>query len=67
MTSPTVDITNLETAKFDPKDSTEDLEQKVIASSKNMFNIAQQALTKYKNLKKVIIMEHPKVWWSAEV
>jgi hypothetical protein len=59
MTSPTVDITNLDTVKLGPNDSTEALEQKAIASSTSMFKIAQIALEQNKNLKKVVIMEHP--------
>ena len=55
MSAPTVDITNIDT-----RESTQiDAEQKVINSSKNMFNIAQRALSQNKNLTKVVIMEHP--------
>ena len=59
MSSPTVDITNLDSSKLGPNGSTDHLEQKVISSCQNMVNTAQQSLTQNKNLKKVVIMEHP--------
>ena len=59
MSSPTVDISNLDTNLQTNKGATESLEEKVITSSKNMFNIAQEALLKNSDLKKVVIMEHP--------
>ena len=58
MSSPTVDISNLNT-NLPPNMSTENLEEKAILSSRNMFNTAQEALSMNCNLKKVIIMEHP--------
>ena len=58
MSAPTVDITNLNTTKV-ATNNTEDLELKAIESSRNMFNIAETSLKENKNLKKVIIMDHP--------
>ena len=57
MSSPTADISNLNT-NLPPGVSTESLEEKVIHSSQNMFNIAREALSLNTNLKKVIVMEH---------
>ena len=58
MSAPTVDITNLDTSRLGPNGLLDLLEQKVVSSCQNMFNIAQHALTQNANLKKVIIMEH---------
>ena len=58
MSAPTVDISNLDT-NMTSNNSTESLEQKVIESSKNMFNIATEALSNNKSLRKVVIIEHP--------
>ena len=58
MSSPTVDISNLDT-NLHPNSTTENLEEKAINSSKNMFNTAEEALNNNANLKRVIIMEHP--------
>ena len=58
MTAPTVDITNLDTAKVSPKDSTEVYQQMIISSTQNMFNTAQRSLEQNPKLKKVILMEH---------
>ena len=38
---------------------TDDLEEKAIESSRNIFKLAEEALTVNKNLKTVVIMEHP--------
>ena len=40
MSAPTVDITNLDTSKLSPTDSTEAYQQKVIVSAQNMFSLA---------------------------
>ena len=58
MSAPTMDITNMDTARQTPADSKEVFEQKAIASSQNMFNIAVNSLKKYPSLKKVVLMEH---------
>ena len=55
MSSPTVDITNVDTAKY----SMDRMEEMAEQSSKNMINIAEQSLAKNESLKQVIIMEHP--------
>ena len=55
MSAPTVDITNIDTNES----TKEEAEQKVINSSKNMFNIAQRTLSQNKSLTKVVLMEHP--------
>ena len=57
ISSPTVDITNLDT-RIAPNGTTENLEEKVIESSRCIFNTAQEAIATNKNLKKVVIMEH---------
>ena len=56
MTSPTVDISNLDTLSVSDYDY---VENKVIASSNDMFKIAHRALTEYPTLRKVVIFEHP--------
>ena len=58
MSAPAVDITNLDISKV-TDNNIEELELKVIESSRNMFNIAENSLKENKNLKKVIIMDHP--------
>ena len=59
MSSPTVDISNLDTSQLTPSDSTGVFQQKVKESSQNLFRLAQQSLEQNSNLKRVIIMEHP--------
>ena len=65
--APTVDITNLDTSKLVSSDNTDQLQEKVMISSQNMFNIAVTSLKKNKNLSKVVIMEHPPRFDKKEV
>ena len=58
LSAPTVDISNLNTAKLTENDSIEGFKQKMIASCHNMFCVAQNAIIKHPELKKVVIMEH---------
>ena len=67
MSAPTVDITNLDTSKLVSSDNTDYLQEKVMLSSQNMFNIAVTSLEKNKNLSKVVIMEHPPRFDKKEV
>ena len=55
---PTVDITNLDSSKLTPIDNTAAFQQSVIASSQNMFSLAEVSLEQNKSLRKVVIMEH---------
>ena len=59
MSAPTVDITNMDTAKLQSTENTWGLQEKAIESSKNMLTLAENSLKKYPNLSKVIIFEHP--------
>ena len=52
LSSPTVDITNIDT-------NNKDAEQKVIKSCRNIVELANEALEENKHLKNVVIMEHP--------
>ena len=58
MSAPTVDITNIDTAKLRQSDSTDVYQQMVHVSCVNMFTCAEYALKDYPNLKKVILLEH---------
>ena len=57
--APTVDITNLNTSQLSATTNTEYLQQKVVVSSQNMFNLAKRSLEQNPSLRKVIILEHP--------
>ena len=59
MSAPTVDISNLDTSRLKSNDSTHFYKQRVIQSSRNMFNLAHAFLEQNTNLRKVVIMEHP--------
>ena len=52
---PTVDISNTDPTRMNMNK----IEEKVFQSSKNMMNIAEEAIAKHRSLKQVIIMEHP--------
>ena len=58
MSAPTVDISNLDTANLTIEDNREAFVQKVKISCRNMFSVAQAALSKHPQLKKVAILEH---------
>ena len=58
MSSPTVDITNLDSSKLKHSDDTAGYQHYVLTSCQNMFTTAQRALEEHPNLKKVVIMEH---------
>ena len=59
LSAPTVDVTNLDTAKLKPSDNTEFFKQEVINSSKNIMTVAQNAIRVNTRLKKVIVLCHP--------
>ena len=44
MSAPTVDISNMDTSKMNPKDSTETFQLKARKSSHNMFRLAERSL-----------------------
>ena len=67
MSAPTVDITNLDTSKLVSTDNNDLLQEKVMLSSHNMFNLAISSLQNNKNLSKVVIMEHPPRFDKREV
>ena len=59
MSAPSVDISNMDTSKMNPKDSTETFQLNAKQSTNNMFRLAERSLRENPNLKKVIILEHP--------
>ena len=59
LSAPTVDITNLDTSKTKPSDNMEIFKQDVPISCKNMFTVAQNAINAHKEIKKVVLIEHP--------
>ena len=56
--APTVDISNMDVTKLTINDNVEALKQKVVVSCQNVFNVAQNAITRHPQLQKVVIMEH---------
>ena len=67
MSAPTVDISNLDTSRLRLQDNTDFYKQRVIQSSRNMFNLAKASLEQNANLRKVIIMEHPPRFDSRDI
>ena len=67
LSAPTVDITNMNTAKLTPSDTTEAFKQQVVISCKNMMTVAENALKSYPSLRKVVIMEHTPRFDSPDV
>ena len=65
--APTVDISNLNTSKLTDEDNVEVFKQNVLISSKNMFTVAQDALIRHPQLKKIILMEHAPRYDGAHV
>ena len=59
LSSPTVDISNLETSSLKPDDNTEVYKQSVVISCKNIFTAAEKALSNHPKLRQVVILEHP--------
>ena len=53
LSSPTVDISNLDTSKLNAFDNTEFFQQKAITSSKNIFSLAQKTLQQNQSLSKL--------------
>ena len=58
LSAPTMDISNLDTTRVTASDNVDRFKQQVISSCQNMINIAQDALAKHPELKKVTIMNH---------
>ena len=58
MSALTVDITNIDTSRVFPNQNQDIYLNKVIASCRNMFNIAVQSLEHHPDLSNVIILEH---------
>ena len=58
LSAPTVDISNMDTSKLRPNDNIEVYKEKALSSCQNMFGVAQAALTRHPQLKKIVIMEH---------
>ena len=67
LSAPTVDISNLNTSKLTDEDNVEVFKQNVLISSKNMFTVAQDALIRHPQLKKIILMEHAPRYDGAHV
>ena len=63
LAAPTVDISNLDTAKAKPSDDTDTFKQKIVTSCQNMIKVAEKALADQPKLKNVTIMNqrYPKV------
>ena len=59
LSAPTVDITNINTSEFGPRDSTDALKKQITVSCQNMLNVAESALNENTGLRKVILMSHP--------
>ena len=55
--SPSVDITNLNTAKLKAPEYTNHLEQQTVISAQNFFKVVENALKIHQNLKKVIVLK----------
>ena len=58
LAAPTVDISNIDTAKVKPTDNTDAFKQKIGISCENMIKVAEDALANNTDLKKVTIMSH---------
>ena len=67
MSAPTVDITNLDTSQLNPNSNIEVFKDEIRSSCVNMFDTAHTSLQENPNLKKVVIMEHPTRFDSAEL
>ena len=67
LSSPTVDITNLDTSKLKPDDNTEVFKQCVVVSCRNIFTTAENALKTHPKLRKVVVLEHPPRFDHVEV
>ena len=67
MSAPTVDITNLDTSQLNLNSNIEVFKKEVTTSCVNMFNTAHTSLQQNPTLKKVVIMEHPTRFDSAEL
>ena len=59
LTSPTADITNLDTSNLQPDDNTEVFKERVTVSCMNVFSAAENALRNHPKLANVLILEHP--------
>ena len=59
LSAPTVDISNLDTSRMTPNDSTQELQQNIITSCKNIFAVAESSIRNHQQLKKIVILEHP--------
>ena len=59
LSAPTVDISNLDTSRMTPNDSTQELQKNIITSCKNMFAVAESSIRNHQQLKKSVILEHP--------
>ena len=58
LASPTVDISNIDTSKVKPEDSTETFKHKVQISCQNILRVAESSLDNHTGLKKVTIMNN---------
>ena len=58
LAAPTVDITNLDTARINPTDNTGWFKEKIEKSCQNMIRVAEEALTNNSSLKKVTLLNH---------
>ena len=58
LAAPSVDISNMNTARLTAKDNIEVFKQNVISSGHNMISVAENACKNHPELVKVVIMEH---------
>ena len=58
LAAPSVDITNIDTAKVSTEENIKDFKQQMVTSCHNMFAVANEAIADHPELKRVILMEH---------
>lgn len=67
LSAPSVDITNMDTAKLNPSDNIEVYKQQIYISCKNMFTVASKAIKRHPQLVKVLVFEHAPRYDLADV
>ena len=58
LAAPSVDISNMNTTQLKLNDNIEVYKQKIFISCQNIFTVAENAIRRHPQLKKVVIMEH---------
>ena len=67
LSSPTADISNLESSQLTPNDNTEALKQAIVVSCKKIFTTAEKAVRDNPRIRKVVILEHPERFVTPEI